>query len=257
MEYKIKEVSNITGISIRMLRHYDEIGLLVPHSRNEAGYRLYSNDDLARLQQILFFKELDFGLKEIKAIITRHDFDPLDALKSQKTLLLKKEERLQKIISAVTTAIETFSNKGETQMDKQAEFKAFDMNDIEEHKIKYAEETKKRFGSTDAYKESANKTARYSKDDWKRIHQEAQTIYETLISFMDKELSDIKIQEQVHLYKEYITKNFYHCSIEIFQELGKSYSADPRFKKFYDSIHPGFADFFSKAIEAYCDSKQV
>ncbi len=155
MHYKIKEVADMAGISVRMLHHYDKIGLLKPESVNAAGYRLYSDENLNRLQQILFFKELNFPLQEIKIILDSPNFDKKEALKVHRQLLLEKKLRLEKIIQSVDKTIN--SMEGEFKMDKKETLNVFSMTEIEEHQRKYSEEIKEKYGNTSAYKESNKK----------------------------------------------------------------------------------------------------
>lgn len=150
--YKVKEVAKMVGISVRTLHHYDEIGLLKPETVTSAGYRLYSDKDLEKLQQILFFKELDFDLKKIKEIINHPNFDRKRALEMHKELLIKKRDRLNKIIECVEKTINSMERG--IEMEKEEMFSAFDMSEIEKHQEKYAEETRQKYGNTDAYKES-------------------------------------------------------------------------------------------------------
>lgn len=137
MSYKIKEAAKIAGISVRTLHHYDRIGLLNPASATAAGYRLYTDRDLERLQQALFFKELGFSLQEIKEILDSPSFDRRQALTSQRKLLFAKRKRLVAIISAVEKTIESI--EGGSEMSNEEKFAAFDMSEIENHQQKYAE----------------------------------------------------------------------------------------------------------------------
>ena len=141
---KISEVAKLSGVTVRTLHYYDEIGLLKPNKITEAGYRLYSNEDLETLQQILFFRELDFQLNEIKEIMMNPNYDKNKALNKHKELLIEKRERLDGLINLIDKTI-----KGDNNMS----FKEFDNSKIEENKNKYAEEVKNRWGNTDAYKE--------------------------------------------------------------------------------------------------------
>lgn len=145
----------MAGISVRMLHHYDKIGLLDPESVSDAGYRLYSDENLDRLQQILFFKELNFPLQEIKIILDSPNFNKKEALETHKQLLLEKKIRLEKIIQSVDKTIS--SMEGEFKMNKKEVLGAFDMTEIEEHQKKYSEEVKNKYGNTSAYKESNEK----------------------------------------------------------------------------------------------------
>ena len=163
--YKINEVSKLTGISIRMLHHYDKIGLLSPRKRTDSNYRMYNNNDISRLYQILLFKELEFPLQEIKQILDDKDFNKEKALKVQRNLIFEKKKRLERILESIDDTIE---NLGGETMGKN-NFKAFDYEEVKKHQEKYKEETEKRYGNSNAYKESQEKTSKYSKNDWNNI----------------------------------------------------------------------------------------
>jgi DNA-binding transcriptional MerR regulator len=240
---KINEVAKLTGITVRTLHYYDEIGLLKPSQITEAGYRLYDEKDLAILQQILFFKELDFPLTEIKDIITNPNFDEGKALKNHKELLIKKRERIDKLITLVDNTI-----KGEDNMS----FKEFDMTEIENNKNKYAKEVKERWGDTDAYAESQKKTQSYSKEQWKEITKETEDIFKAFADNRDKSPSSQEVQELVKRWQDFITKRYYKCTDEILQGLGLMYVNDERFKENIDKSGVGTAKLMSEAIAIYC-----
>ena len=164
MRLSIGETSKLTGISVRTLHYYDEINLLKPSEVTESGYRYYDDNALEKLQQILFYRELDFPLKDIKEIISKPDYNSIQALKNHKELLLLKRKRLDKLIKLVENII-----KGESTM----EFNEFDMTEIEKAKEKYAKEVKEKWGDTKAYKENLEKTSKYKKEDWEKIQKEA------------------------------------------------------------------------------------
>ncbi|MDP4089110.1 MAG: MerR family transcriptional regulator [Bacillota bacterium] len=252
MTYKVKEVSTIAGVSVRTLHHYDEIGLLKPEFVTSAGYRLYSDRDLERLQQILFFKELDFDLQEIRDILSSPGFDRKSALKAHKELLIEKRKRLERIIQSVDKTIDSIG--GGIEMSKKEMFESFDMSEIEKHQEKYAEEVKRKYGSTDAYKESQKKTAKYSKEDWARIIGRQGEIYRGLAGLMDREPSHPEVQELVAQARQQITENFYNCTPEIFAGLGEMYVNDERFTANIDKFKPGLAVFLRDAIRVYCNN---
>ncbi len=252
MYYKVKEVAELGGVSIRTLHHYDKIGLLKPDAISPAGYRLYTERNLEHLQQILFFKELDFSLQVIKAMINSPSFDRKHALSSHKDLLIKKKLRLEKIISSIDNTIETL--EGGKTMNKKEMFTAFDMTDIEQHKEKYAQEVKEKYGKSEAYKESEEKTSKYSKEDWAVIMQEGSDIYKRAAALMNKKPSDPKVQETVGDLRKYITKHFYNCTPEIFRGLGDMYVQDERFTKNIDQYKEGLAKFLREAMHRYCDN---
>ncbi|MCB2355548.1 MerR family transcriptional regulator [Clostridium estertheticum] len=252
MSYKIKEVADMVGVSVRTLHHYDQIGILKPKSVTTAGYRLYTDDDLERLQQVLFFKELDFTLLEIKEILDNPDFDRKHALKTHRELLIEKKKRLDKIIKSVDKTIDYI--EGGIDMTKNEMFEGFDISEIEAHKEKYAEETKQKYGDTDAYKESLKKTSKYTKEDWARINATNGKINEKIIANMDKGIGNSEVQKAVAELRQHITDNFYDCTIEIFRGLADLYVKDERFTANIDKYKEGLAKFLSESMIYYCDN---
>ncbi|MGD9676903.1 MAG: MerR family transcriptional regulator [Vulcanibacillus sp.] len=254
MRYKVKEVADIVGISVRTLHHYDQIGLLKPESITNSGYRLYSDNDLERLQQILFLKELEFSLHKIKNILDSPNFNRQDALKIQKILLIEKKERLTKVIGSIDKTLESI--EGGLKMSKKEMFEAFDMTILEEHQKEYANEVKQKYGESVAYKESQNKTSKYAKDDWSRIMEDAGKIYDDITNLMDKGPSDPQVQNAIELWRKHINDNFYTCTLEIFRGLGDLYVDDERFTKNIDKYRIGLAEFMREAMHIYCDNQE-
>jgi DNA-binding transcriptional MerR regulator len=250
--YKVKEVADMAGISVRMLHHYDKIGLLRPESVSPAGYRLYTDKDLENLQQVLFFKELEFSLQEIKGIISSPNFDRKHTLKAHQSLLIKKKERLEEIIKTVEKTIQSI--EGGTKMAKKEMFNAFDMSEIEKHQAKYAEEARQKYGNSDAYKESKRKTSQYSKEDWAKITAEQDENYKRIAAFIDKDPADPEVQKAIEKNRQHITNYFYNCTPEIFRGLGDLYVNDERFTANIDKYKPGLAKFLREAILIYCDN---
>lgn len=251
--FKVKEVANLTGVSIRTLHHYDRIGLLQPEAVTDAGYRLYSERDLERLQQILFFKEMDFTLQEIKDILDRPDFNRKESLKNHKALLLKKKKRLDEIIRTVEKTINSI--EGGYQMKEKDMFEGFDMKEIEEHQKKYSEEAKARYGK-ETVEKVEKRTANYTPDDWGNIQAKTEEIYQRLISGMADGPNDPAVQEAVADWRQFITDHYYDCTIDIFRGLGDLYVDDPRFTKNIDKYQPCLAAFFKRAIHHYCDEQE-
>lgn len=250
MSYRIKKVADIAGISVRTLHHYDNIGLLRPAAASPAGYRLYSNDDLSRLQEILFFRELGFGLNEIKEILDRPGYDRRGALLTHKKILQEKNLRIVKLIRAVDMTL--YSMERGSTMSKEEMFGAFDEATVEEYK----KEARERWGGTGAYKESERKTAKYTKADWERINAASGDIHRRLAEVMEAghAPSDSEAQEAVGRWFKHICEYFYTCTPEIFKGLGEMYVADPRFKKVYEDIKPGLAEFAKDAMTFFADS---
>lgn len=252
MNYRVKEVADMVGISVRTLHHYDYIGLLKPASVNSAGYRLYSDDDLDRLQQVMFFKELGFSLKETREIMNSSGYDRNAALKTHRELLVKKRKRLDDIIQSLDQTLQSMG--GGSTMDKRKMFTAFNMTDIEEHQKKYAEEARQKYGHTDAYKESQKKAARYTKEDWAMISEKSNAIYTRIVSLMDKSPADPQVQEAIGQWRQLITDNFYRCTPEIFRGLGDLYVNDERFTANIDKYKEGLAAYMREAMHIYCDN---
>lgn len=241
---KINEVAKLTGITVRTLHYYDEINLLKPSTITEAGYRLYDENAIELLQQILFFRELDFPLNDIKDIVTSPTFDRMEALKKHKELLVKKRKRIDKLIKLVDKTIEG---------DGDMSFKEFDITEIENAKKKYAKEVKERWGNSDAYIESEKKTKTYGKEQWQQIDEESKNILKAFAANKDKSPDSKEVQALVKEWQNFITKRFYKCTNEILSGLGLMYLGDERFKKNIDQNGEGTAEFMSKAIEAYCE----
>ena len=163
---KVGEVARLARVSVRTLHHYDEIGLLSPSERSESDYRLYTDEDLERLQSVLFFRELGFALDDIARIVGDPGFDRRSALLAQRELLAERAARLADMVAAIELALET-DERGLT-MSKEDMFEVFGDFDPSE----YEAEVEERWGDTDAYKESARRTRRYTKDDWARFKAE-------------------------------------------------------------------------------------
>jgi DNA-binding transcriptional MerR regulator len=239
---KINEVAKLTGISVRTLHYYDGIGLLHPCEVTETGYRLYDEKDLDCLQQILFFRELDFPLKDIQELINNPAFDKHKALENHKKLLLLKRNRCNDLIALVDKTL-----KGDADMS----FKEFDSSEIEAAQKKYADEVKEKWGNTDAYAESKRKTSKYSKEDWAKITAEADEIFENFAANMSKSPNAPEVQKLVADWQAHITKHYYNCTKEILAGLGEMYVQDERFTQNIDRHGKGLAAFMSRAIALY------
>lgn len=240
---KINEVSKLTGVTVRTLHYYDEIGLLKPSEITQSGYRLYDGAALEKLQQILFFRELDFSLEEIGQIMSNPHYDKGAALKKQEELLLRKRERLDGLIALIRKTI-----KGDVNMS----FKEFDLTEIERHKKEYAKEVKARWGDTDAYRQSEEKCGDYSEAQWNVISGEGADILRSFAKIRHLDPKGEKARELVKKWQDYITANFYECTKQILSCLGAMYTGDERFTRNIDKNGEGTADFLARAIEAYC-----
>lgn len=239
----IKEFARLTGVSVRTLHYYDEIGLLRPAFVDEKnGYRDYDEKSLERMVEILFYRELEFPLKSIAEILSSPDYDKTAAICKQKELLKLKKDRLEKLISALDKA-----EKGEIPMN------TFNNNEYETARRQYADEAKQRWGNTDAYKESEKKTAGYSADKWGEVNAGLNAVLAEFASIKDVEAPESeKAQLLVKKLQTYITDNFYTCTPEILAGLGQMYVADERFKSNIDKNGNGTAEYISESIKIYC-----
>ena len=240
----IKEFAKLTGVSVRTLHYYDEIGLLKPAFVDEQnGYRDYDENSLGRMVEILFYRELDFPLKSILEILSSPDYDKAAAIRKQKELLTLKKERLERLIYALDEA-----EKGEIPMN------TFNNNEYETARKQYADEAKQRWGKTDAYKESEQKTAGYSADKWNGVNAGLNAVLTGFaIALKDGAAPESEsAQSLVKKLQQYITDNFYTCTNEILAGLGQMYVLDERFKNNIDKAGEGTAEFISEAIKIYC-----
>lgn len=240
---KINEVAKTAGVTVRTLQYYDKIGLLRPSEVTQAGYRLYDETALSRLQQILFFRELDFSLAEIREIMANPRYDRTEALSKQRTLLLQKRRRLDGLIGLLEQTM-----KGETDMS----FTQFDRTEIEQTKRQYADEVKARWGDTAAYAESERRTAGYDDEKWAALSDEGKAILRDCGQNRTLAPDSPQAQALVARWQAYITAHFYPCTKEILSCLGEMYIGDARFTQNIDQNGAGTAAFLSAAIAAYC-----
>ncbi|MBN2405445.1 MAG: MerR family transcriptional regulator [Coriobacteriia bacterium] len=246
MGMTVGDVASLAGISIRALHHYDRLGLLSPSERSDAGYRLYTDENLATLQQVLFYRELGFSLEDIREVINDPEFDRFEALVSQRRLLAEKAEHLAHMIDAIDKAIDG-AQKGIT-MNKEEMFEVFGDFDPSEHE----KEAEERWGETDAYQESARRSARYSKEDWARFKAESDQINTDTAALMDAGVpaTDPRAMDLAEQARLQIDTWFYPCSHEMHVNLAEMYIADPRFTATYETIHEGMALYWHDAIIA-------
>ena len=238
----VKEVSSLSGVSIRTLHYYDQIGLLHPTKITDVGYRLYDNAALERLQQILLFRELEFPLKEIKEILDREGFDKNKAIDQQIELLTLKKEHLENLI----TYAREIKSSGVNYMN----FQAFDTSKIDD----YTKRAKEQWGNTKAYQEFEEKTANNNPSDNNRMYQGLMDLFVEFGKMKDTSVADEVVQNQVKKLQTYITEHFYECTSVILQGLGTMYSEDPEFKKNIDHVGgEGCAAFVTQAITYYCN----
>ncbi|MFG2311420.1 MerR family transcriptional regulator [Streptomyces sp. NPDC048566] len=249
MSHSVGQVAGFAGVTVRTLHHYDEIGLLVPGARSPAGHRRYSDADLDRLQQILFYRELGFPLDEVAALLDDQATGragPRTHLRRRLDRLTARIEQLRKMAAAVEEAMEARTMG--IDLTPEERFEVFGDHDPEA----YEAEAERRWGGTDAYAEARRRTARHTKDDWKRMREETAAWGERYGALMaagappDGE----RAMDLAEEHRQHITRWFYDCTHEIHQGLGGMYVADERFRAFYDAVRPGLAEHLREAIAA-------
>ncbi len=246
MRLSVSELSDQSCVSVRTLHYYDEIGLLKPSEVTEAGYRYYDDDAVRLLQQILFFRELDFSLKDIRSILNAPNYDKDEALRNQRELLSLKRERLDKLIGLLDANL-----KGECDM----EFKEFDTTKIDAMRDQYAEEAKAKYGNTEAWSQSQQRAKKYSKADWERINAEADGIMAGFGKLVGKGAEDPAVQEQVMAWKAHLERYYYDCTDEIFFGLAAMYVQDERFMKNIDKHGAGTAQLMHDGMLSYVNRR--
>lgn len=239
----VKEVSDLTGVSIRTLHYYDQLGLLPAAGHTDSGYRLYDDAALERLQQILLFRELEFPLKDIQRILTNSAFDRRKALAQQIELLTLKKQHLESLISLAQKTLTT----GGTYMD----FTAFDTQKIQE----YTRQAKQQWGATSAYKEFEQKTAHQTAQEAANMGSRLMEILAVFGGMQHKSPAAPAVQTQVKALQAFITEHYYTCTKEIFAQLGQMYGAGGAFTENINAAGgPGTAEFAAKSIEVYCET---
>lgn len=237
----INEVSKLTGVSVRTLHYYDAIGLLKPTTVTEAGYRLYDDTVLERLQQILLFREFAFSLKEIQGILDSPNFDRNKALEQQIALLTLKKEHLEHLIDLARE----IKRIGVDNMD----FTAFDTSKID----KYAAQAKAAYGQTTEYKEFEAKSKGRTKEATQKQNVQMMAIFTEFGAMRALPPDAEKVQAQVKKLQDFITEHFYTCSDEVLYGLGTMYTANGQFTDNIDKAGgEGTAKFVCQAIQVYC-----
>ncbi len=246
MSLTVGAVARLAGVTVRTLHHYDEIGLLSASDRSDAGYRRYADADIERLQRILFYRELGFGLDQIRDVMTDGDADAAGHLRRQHAMLLDRIERLRRMAAAVEKALEARTMG--INLTPEERLEVFGDFDPDEH----AAEAEERWGGTDAYRESQRRTARYTKADWERIKAQGQAAIEQVVTAMNagKPADSEEAMAGAEAHRRQIHDAFYECSYEMHVGLAEMYIADARFTATYEKIAPGLAQYLHDAIKA-------
>jgi DNA-binding transcriptional MerR regulator len=252
MGHTVGEVARMTGVTVRTLHHYDEIGLLSPSARTAAGYRRYAAPDLDRLQHILAYRALGFPLDRIAALLDDPDADMLSHLRRQHQLLSERNDHTQRMLTALERMME--AHQMGYQLTPEERFEVWGDFNPEEHEA----EAERRWGDSDAFRQSQARAKRYTKDDWLAIKQESEETSQRLVAAMRAGIpaTSPEVMDLAEEHRRHISRWFYDCSYEIHRGLGQMYVDDPRFTATYEGIAPGLAVYLRDAIVANADRNE-
>ncbi len=244
MKYTVKQVADLAGVTTRTLHYYDQIGLLRPTVVGENGYRYYGDNAVLRLQQIMFFRELDFSLAKIQSIVDDPAFDLTDALQSHKRLLQQRLGRLSDLIQTIDKTM--LHLKGARQVETKDLFVGFD----EARQEQYEEQIAQQYGD-EHLKISRKRWGRYSTAQKEQIKADGQAIYGALIAYIGQDPVSPEVQQIIARWHDHIC-NFYEPTREIMLGLAEMYASNPEFVVVYERLHPALPDFLRQAIVCYC-----
>jgi DNA-binding transcriptional MerR regulator len=243
--YSVKALADLAGVSRRTLHYYDEIGLLKPTTVQANGYRVYDEAALLRLQQILFYRELDFELEQIKALLDEPDFDLVSALREHRSALEQRQQRLKTLTETIDSTI--MHLVGEVKMDDKNAFRGFS----EEQQKEYEQQAREEYGAENV-DASIKRWNSYSTDEQQRIMEEGGKNYTEIAANMDRGPESEEVQELLVRWHQHL-HYFYVPSLDILRGLGDMYNEHPDFKATFTAIDPDLPPFLQKAINHYVD----
>ncbi len=249
MSYSVKQLADLANISVRTLHYYDEIDLLKPSFIEKNGYRKYERKELLKLQQILFFRELDFSVEEIKRIMSNPRYSTTSALLDQRSMLELKRKRISGLIKTINQTLKEL-NKESNMADKEI-YHGFDDHQMKE----YAEEAKQRWGHTDAYKQSQERYAKMSKKDIAKLKRDSDTFMKRVAETADQGATSEAMQELIAEHYNSL-RTWYEPNLEMYRGLANMYVDDPRFNAHYEKYKPGLAEIMRDAMLHYADSQK-
>lgn len=252
MPYTVNKLAKIAGVSVRTLHYYDEVGLLKPAIVQENGYRMYEERELLLLQQILFFRELDFSVEEIKRIMSAPTFDLRQALHDQRALIELKRKRLAGLIKTIDSTIQKLDQPTPmNDQDRQELYDTFGEDTIK----KYADEVKQKWGNTEAYKQSMERASKMTKEDYEKYKHDSDVFMKNVAATMDKGATSPEFQALIAEHFKSLS-TWYEPNFEMYRGLAKMYVEDPRFTAYYENYREGLAKVFSEGMMYFIDQNE-
>jgi DNA-binding transcriptional MerR regulator len=246
--WTVGQVADLLGVTVRTLHHYDEIGLLVPSERSPAGYRLYTDADIGRLQQIVVYRRLEMPLEEIATLLGGDD-DAATHLRRQRAAVMHRLDELSDIVVAIDRALEREMNEQPATPEDLKELFGDGFTD------EYEQEAQQRWGETDAWKQSASRTRRYTKADWADVKAEMDAVNAAFVAALrsGEPPTSEAAMDAAESHRRHIDSRFYGLGHDLHRGLADMYVADPRFTKTYEDLAPGLAAYVRDAIHANAD----
>lgn len=250
MEYQIKELAELAGVSTRTLRYYDSIGLLKPKRMTEAGYRMYGEYEVNLLQQILFYRSLDFKLEEINEILSDPQFDLATALEEHHERLQQKVIQLQGLIDTVEKTIANY--KGERKMSDKEKFAAFKQQKLQENETKYGEEIRQKYGEK-TVKEANKQFLNLTEEEYDTMQETEAKLFVALEKVMEsKDMESDTAKSVYELHKKWLSYSWPKYDKDAHKSLAMMYVADERFKEYYDSrVAEGATEMLCEIIQKF------
>ena len=243
----VGQVAERFGVTVRTLHHYDEIGLLSPSERSPAGYRLYTEDDLTRLQHVVVYRRLGFALEDV-ALLLEHPEGAVEHLRRQRTAVLQRLDEMRDLVTAIDRALEREMGNQPATPDDMKELFGEGFHDAQA-------EAEERWGDSDAWKESQRRTKSYTKQDWEAVKAESDAVHAAFTAAMDagEPPTSETAMDAAELHRRSIDSRFYDCPPQMHRNLADLYVSDPRFTATYDEIRPGMTEYVRLAVYANAD----
>jgi len=248
----VGQLADAFGITVRTLRHYDDVGLLVPSERTPAGYRLYGDADVTRLQHIVVYRRLGFGLEEIRLLLDQPE-SVEEHLVRQRAAVISRLDEMRDLVEAIDRAIEREQSGMKLTKEEQKELFGDAFSD------EYAAEAEQRWGDTDAWRQSESRTAGYTKADWIAVKAEADAVNAAFVAAKRAGLppDGVAAMDAAEQHRRHIHERFYDVPTAMHRGLGDMYVTDPRFTKTYEDLEPGLAQYVRDAIHANADRQDA